>query len=757
MTDRETPAAEGQLNKAENSVVQAEHTTPLVYFKPDSQELVLLAETVSGDFDTHWREMALCVDDFHKANEHYSSMIEQYGLLYAQADKRDQLSPAETAIQEAENALKEKRDELKKHIGDFTAGGAKYKDVVELIPIKGSSQNGGRALPGSKYIYVNKKYFDDLGAGARHNVSIRGEDLQSATSSIYQNGRIDIKKLREQLTKVKIPKPEFKDVKFGELKDVVDVDEVLVEWADSWNDCLGSDDEGKPRSVDISAGAQFMRFTANLSSLGKWNPNNGKVSYKGEASSVINVASGTANAKIFFPDRIGWPLRYQPEKGSVINPIDMGMLRLFLESDLVGFVGASVQAEAQVMVTTYLGKDGAKQILSGQSSGRLPRFSERHTTGAEFNNQMNKNEDGVSCNAEVFGGARAEFKLKGGMQWLEPEASVKHRELDEKEKKAAAKFVDFCTVGGSVAAMAGAGVGGAFQCDFVNGKFCFRIAASLCCGVGAKGAFNCEVGYENFKNFGAWLIYQLFALDYHYLELIGKNAFEAFTQLSVMQMIDKTKDFYKEAIDASQQAQSIYINFTVSVSELIKDVKQELNASKKRNQLATNINSNAKDLLSYTPEAKGILLYLLTRHSTGDHMDINNYGNGFIPDIYADRKEAVINVLCSIQTRNEWNQVMLHRTVNGKVVSSGSVVKQEDELREFLHEGFSRRDDFEELYKDISTELDIVYSRLKDEVSWGYALAMNNTMEYQLNTGINPLYPHSGNFGPYDENREMMV
>lgn len=756
MTDNVTPVAEGQLNKTENSVVQAEHTTPLVYFKPDTEELVLLAETESALFDNHWRDMALCVDEHHKANAHYSSMIEQYGLLFSQPDKKDQLTAAEQAVIDAEKALEEKKAALKKRIGDFASGGAGYKDVVELIPIKGTSQNGGRALPGSKYIYVKKAYYDQLGTGARHNVSIRGEDRDSATSSIYQNGRIDVKKLREQLTKVKIPKPKFKDVKFGELKDVVDVDEVLVEWANSWNDCLGTDDEGKPRSVDVSAGAQFMRFTSNISSAGKWNPNDGKLSYKGEANAVINVASGVANAKLYFPDRIGWQWRYVPEQGSIINPLDMGMVRLFLESDLVGFVGASVQAEAQVQITT-IGKDNAKQILTGQNNGKLPRFKTRHTTGAQFHKQMNENEEGISCSAEAFGGARAEFKLKGGVQWLEPVASVNHRDLDDKEKKAAAKFVDFCTVGGSVAAMAGAGVGGAFQCDFVNGKFCFRIAASLCCGVGAKGAFLCEVGYEHFKNFGAWLIYQLFALDYHYLELIGKDAFNAFTQLSVMQMIDKTKDFYKAAIDASQQVDTIRRDFRHYISGLIVEVKEGLEASEKRNQLATNINSNANDLLSYTPEAKGILLYLLTRHGTWDHADINNYGNGFIPDIYADRKEAVINVLRSIQTRNEWNQVMLHRTADGRVVSSGSVVAQEDELREFLHEGFSRRDDFEELYKDISTELDIVYNRLKNDVSWGYALAMNNTMEYQLNTGTNPLYPHSGNFGPYDENREMMA
>jgi len=752
MTDKATPAAEGQLNKSENSAVQVEHESTLIYFQPDTEELVLLAESASHEFDEHWTDLLLCVDDHHKANENYSSLIEKYGLLYAQPDKKIQLSEAEKAVQKAQDELAATQKALNKRIGDFASKGAGYKDVVELIPIKGTSNRGGRALAGSRYVYVQKTYYDDLGTGKRHNVKISGKDRTSAGESIYQNGRVDLKKLRKQLTDLKIPKPKKQDVKLPKPADFIDIDKTLVEWAGSWNDCLGSDENGKPHSIDISAGAQFLRFTSNVGMSGKWDPNNGKVSYKGEASAVVNVASGTVNAKCYYPDRVGWPLKYEPESSS---PIDMGMLRLILNTDLVGFVGASVQAEAQLQVTTFMSQDGIKQVLTGKKSDKLPRFSERRTTGAKFQKQMNENDEGVSINAEAFGGARAEAFLKGSMQWLEPLSSLDQRHASADDKKAAAEYVDFCTIGSSIAGLAGLGAGATFQCDFINGKFCFKIAASLCFGLGAKGAFICEVGYEHFKNFASWLIYQLFSLDYHYLEIIAESAFNAFTRFCVLQISNLKEDFYKDANKKMIAAGELYDDFRSFIHEINDGVKNGISASEKRNQLAININSNAEILLTYTPEAKGILLFLLTRHGVWDHLDTENYGA--VLDIYSDRKEAVLNVLRSIQTKSEWQQVMLHRSDTGKVDYSKSMEMQEDELRVFLDEGRSRKKEFDMIKIEIKDEIDLIYSRLKTDVSWGYALAMNDSFEYKVNEGVNPHYPYSFNMGSGESGKTILT
>jgi hypothetical protein len=99
---------------------------------------------------------------------------------------------------------------------------------------------------------------------------------------------------------------------------------------------------------------------------------------------------------------------------------------------------------------------------------------------------------------------------------------------------------------------------------------------------------------------------------------------------------------------------SVEYYFKEIVKSIIDESKTNLDASKRRNQLATSVNANAEKLLSFTPEAKGILLYLLTRHGVWDHLDPHNYGKALAPDIYKDRKEAVIWILKSIQTRIEW-------------------------------------------------------------------------------------------------------
>ncbi|MEN3752174.1 hypothetical protein ABC733_04005 [Mangrovibacter sp. SLW1] len=88
-------------------------------------------------------------------------------------------------------------------------------------------------------------------------------------------------------------------------------------------------------------------------------------------------------------------------------------------------------------------------------------------------------------------------------------------------------------------------------------------------------------------------------------------------------------------------------------------------------------------------------------------------------DIYSERKEAVIQVLYSIQTRREWRKVMCHRTQDGSsLVQNGdeaaAVEIQERQLREFLQEGFNRDQDMKRHAAGLAVqELTTIYNRLK--------------------------------------------
>lgn len=145
----------------------------------------------------------------------------------------------------------------------------------------------------------------------------------------------------------------------------------------------------------------------------------------------------------------------------------------------------------------------------------------------------------------------------------------------------------------------------------MNGKFCFKIAASLCCGLGAKGAFLCEVGYEKLADFGAWLAYQLYGLDYHFFELIVEDAFKAYSKICVM-LISDMKDKVVQLLD---KIDTMVDTIRTTFKEFQEDMTDGVNASSKRNQLAKELNTIPERLLSFTPEAKGT--YCICLHDMG--------------------------------------------------------------------------------------------------------------------------------------------
>ncbi|NWL18186.1 hypothetical protein, partial [Pseudomonas umsongensis] len=463
------------------------------------------------------------------------------------------------------------------------------------------------------------------------------------------------------------------------------------------------------------------------------------VAIKGEAKAVMTVASGLVNLPIYVPDRMGWSLSYTNAKG---DDFDIGMLRLYLTPELAGFVGASVTLEEQLQIVTK----GDQQLLAGQPGGRLPRFRERRTRGAVFHKQMAAEDEGLQMNGEAFAGARVEGSLKGGLQWLKPTPPA---DVNSGLLKSSGDFVDFCSISGSIAGLAGAGAGGKFHCTFINGKFCFHVAASLCWGLGAKGGLTCEVGTNTIVEFGAWLIYQLYRLNYGFFDLIDRRAFKIYSQYCVMQMDEAEGEIYKNYIALKKDAVLMKEEFEDLISSIANESKQNLNASKRRNKLADNISKNAEKLLTYTPEAKGVLLYLLTRHCTWDHLDPYNYGKGLVPDIYRDRKEAVIWVLRSIQTRAEWRKVFCRMTPDGSdLAEKGNELaiteQQEQHLVNFLQEGINRDQDLLEAKR----ELTAIYDRIRSDGAWGYALAMNDSFYYQINSEHNNNYPQRCAFGP---------
>ena len=76
-----------------------------------------------------------------------------------------------------------------------------------------------------------------------------------------------------------------------------------------------------------------------------------------------------------------------------------------------------------------------------------------------------------------------------------------------------------------------------------------------------------------------------------------------------------------------------------------------------------------------------------------------------------------------------------------------AVERHERSLVDFLELGKDRDREFYEIKYERS-ELAVIYDRLKEFGSYGYALAMNDTVYYKLNVGRNPNYPRRCKFGP---------
>lgn len=769
--------AECQLNKSENNITQVCHESAVLYFRPETEDIVVIPAQDAGDFETHYLEMLGCVDEFHQANHVYSTAVEKYGQQRQQAGADMDTLTAEVVA--AETTLEKKRGALLEKLKEGETSNMGYQDVVELIPLLDTRRKGaGNQRLGQRYAYARQSYYSErvsgrFQAGTKkkwRTVSLNNKDTATGKESIYiidSHGRrkIDTSKLKEQLSKEVLPKLKIELKNYVDLDDY-NLDETLLGWAKSWNDSL-SGSHIFANGIELSGAAQFMRFISNVGAETEFNPNERGMEFKGEAKVSVAIASGAGRANFYIPDRLGWDLRYIPEEesgagkmGKVLTGLNMGVVRIYIETQLIGFVGASAQIEAQLQVMV---KDNEQQVVAGQRQGRIPRFQERQGgRSGQFYKQMKKEDEGVTIAAEFFSGTSAEYSLKGAIQWLKPTPPPSTDSIII--TKTTGEFTDFATIGASIGGLAGIGAGAKFLCTFINGKFCFKVAASLCCGVGAKGAFLCEVGGKSLLEFGRWLGYQLFALDYRFFDLVVKDAFATFTQICVMQLAYLGKNIYQEynkSMSAIYEVTEQFENFMLSI---INENQKNIEASKKRNQLAKNILAEPERLLTYTPEAKGILLYLLTRHGLWDHADPQNRGS-LLLDIYPERKEAIIQVLCSIQTRREWLKVMCHRSKDGSDLAQNGdeelvVKEQEKELLKFLREGFNRDQDMKRRAAELAAqELSEIYLRLKtgQELSWGYALAMNNTRWYNLNRAPNPHFPQRCEFGPCEVTMTQMA
>lgn len=759
MSEQGTPVAEHSLSKVEKNVKVVLHKSCQCYFRIETLELIFVEETDAAELEKVMSKLSELVDKQHKARAEYSQAIEKYGTNLKDIANKDKLPEYEDKVTTAETVLEKATQALQAELGEFDEQTG-YKPVVELIPV----QPLKKGIYGRCYSYIKQSDYDAF----KSKFTIISVDTFSGEAIFTRDDKgnitgININALKNKLASVKNVIKQMMDNTMSVSADI-SYETTLTEWADAWNNQYAKySKEGK--YIDVSAGAQFLRLTANASTLNKWNPDTGEVQIKGEAEAKLTVFCGQVNSTVYVPDRSGWELKFMVND---TKEAKIGVLRAKIDGELTGYVGASAQAEGNLQFVTF----GNKQLLMGN---RTPgsRFAARKKEGVTIKDSK-ENPKGLELKGEAFGGAKVGGSLGGALQWLKPFDSLVDElpnmlntfgldspalkeilpPISQSEKKKGAhlgEFQDFAslTLGGD--AELGIGLSGEFRVRFVKGKFRFHIKGSLCLAVGAKGEVEGEITPELFQEFAIWVIYQLYGIDYKHLTVITYEAFLALSYMLVMGGKNIYEGYYNNII---AEYNDVVTDFNFFVKKVTSDIAEAKKKSNKRNDFANVINADPRQVYEFSPEAKGIALYIITGDGAYDRIDINNQGDGFLPDTNKDRKRAVLHILSSIQTKREWKKVLTRITKEGTVFpgDEDAVVKlAQKNLSVFLQIGFNQDQELEAIIDKLNLrDFDEVMSRLKNNPAYGYAFSPNCSKQYFLNCDNNPFYTSLCHFVPVD-------
>ncbi|NCH89219.1 hypothetical protein EHJ13_17540 [Cronobacter dublinensis] len=748
MSEQETPVEEHTLSKIEKNVKVVFHKSCQCYFRIETLELIFIDEAYSDDFEKSMVKLCSFIDKQHHAKSKYSQAIEDYGIAMKDIANKDKLTKLEQQVVTAEIELEQATQNLQSELGEFNEQTG-YHPIIELIPI----QPLKKSVYGRCYSYMKKCDYEVF----KPNLTVLSLDIFSRDAILTRDDKgnivgINVGSIKSKLLSAQNAIKQMMDNTMT-VSAEIDYEKTLTEWADAWNrESAKYDSEGS--YIDVSAGAQFLRFTANASALNTWNADNGKAQIKGEAKADLTIFSGTINSTIYTPDRIGWPLKFMISDTKEAN---IGILRAKIDGELTGYVGASAQVEENLQFVIY----NNKQLLMGNRTAGS-RFVERKN-GVRISS-TNENARALEVNGQAFGGAKIGASLGGALQWLKPFDSLVSelphiihtfgldsvemertlslaQQSEKKNNTQTGQFQDFASLTLAGDAELGAGLSGEFRVRFVKGRFRFHIKGSLCLLTGAKGEVEGEITPELFGEFAIWVVYQLYGIDYKHLTVISKEAFMALSYILVMGGESIYKKYYN---DLSSEVYNVVLDFNSFIKRLENGIKRDKYTSSERNDFAIIINSDPRLVYRYSPEAKGIALYILTGDGSYDRIDIDNQGDGFLPDTNKNRKIAVLHILSSIQTKREWKKVLSRITMDGVVSSAdedNAVATAEEKLRQFLQIGFNRDKEMEEIIDKLNyRDFKETFRRLKDHPAYGYAFSPNCSKTYAFQCEDSPFY-----------------
>ena len=652
---------QGKTNPRIGSTVNARLAPePLVFYRPETNELLVVPAERSTAFLNEVRLLDRLMYESVTAKQACLQAAQE--LLAAQRastgpdrnvpQDSQVLRQAQAKMDTANKTLEEKQKKLEdefKPLGKLDDTGGK---LYELVPIsKRGTPNASARTPAlreghtwaKKWTYVRSDKVKSHFRSYQLNKEEQAKHQDNGEKSIIDaQGKIDTAKLREQINKLETSAKWKKEVETHGvfLKDLnASIHSSLDAWANGLN--------GGPLNVKLEPEFQLLRYFAGAGVEANWDPKKGNMAVRANASAEFAIAEGKFTAACYWPGQAGHMLELTgPKTGKVYKA---GLVRGALELELFGIAGASASAQLGVTVDYT---DAVKGLVGMRGRPSAKAISNRAV------NVSKKVRDGADVDGAVdlFAGARASGSVKGKFDWNSPEA---------KEFKTVAEIGP----GGQV--QAGAGLSGSFQITFAGGKFRFLCAASVCLGIGAGGKLEFEVDAGKTLEFSKYVAYMLFAVGYEKTEIFIQNSYELLTSLGVWaikegkQVLDAIESFENESFGVFQAFEAALIESFEKEAERI--------------ALMNRILANPGALEYATPEAKGMILYQLTRHdfhsvAGAASIPANTDAGDYVPwqaEFVGRRKRAIVTVCKKIRSKAEFRNVMQHMTPRGTPDSNG--------------------------------------------------------------------------------------
>lgn len=688
-TDLNPPAAPlgtAHTNPTEGSLATATGRWPdgLLFFHPANNEVLEVPRdhvaTVMGEINVIEKlnqDLWSAKQAVLKAEEDLDKHLEQRfpGLIEQQR--------FEKALATAQRRYEAAYAEIKKILGDqgYLTGASNGKDLLELIPLAQRTQPGAAAKPwGRKFTYVRSDKMKNHWRGYKLGSGDLGQNV-----SFVKNGQIDTHTLKEQFTKIE---PKLKaDWGLGAGH--------LFPQLQSWAEALRTE---KPLSDDgdvmFKSEAHLFRYFVGCGAEGSWAPREGKIAAKANGKAEIQIARAEAGIECVYPRPEGWALSLTGIKSG--KQFLIGAMRLLASLKVSAGAGASVAAELGVEVDYSAGMAGRKgPPLKGQRRKAQPT-----PTKVNLSHAVQAN---AGAGAEAFAGAKASGELAGGLQFRNPEKDD--------------QFDWLANIAPKLEGQAGIGAGANFMINFDEGKFMIRAKAGVCIGLGAKGELSLEVGARRLASFLEFLFHALLNANFELLEVIDQKAYSAVTQLTVL-LVSEVEDVVATVRGGVQLTEAV-------IEENWDKFVEQMAREDRRLQLMEKVLANPLALRIGTPEAHGILLYQLTRHSAATKLIPAN--TGWNPELMYRRKQAVLQVCRWAQTKRQFENVVQHMAVAG---TKGGFQNNMAGLLRFMEIGPGESQMDDELLK--------LYARLPDEPASGYAVSMNHTPQFLARAQIGP-------------------